>query len=429
MKKKPTKSPKKTAAKTPKQKPLSARSKALVKKGQQYFCANYKPREMVLDHGKGAKLYDLEGNDYIDLGSGIAVNGLGHQNGALLKALNKQSKKLWHTSNIFFSEPSIVLAEALVKATPFAKKVFFCNSGAEANEAAIKLVRKYAYLNHPPEKREIITFAGSFHGRTLATVTATAQPKYQEGFGPMPGGFTYVAFNDFEAIEKAITKNTCAVMVEPLQGEGGITPAAPGFLAHLRKLCDKVDALLVFDEIQCGMGRTSKLWCFAHDKVQPDVLTAAKALGGGLPIGAMLVGEKAKDVFQFGSHGSTFGGNPVVCAVAKASLDAIQSKALMKNVADRSKELFAGLHAINKEFGCFKELRGRGLMVGAELVEKYHGKAGDISEACRLQGVLVLQAGPNVLRLLPPLTITSAEVKAGLKRMHTAMQEFYKLNS
>ena len=403
--------------------PLSKESIALIKKGQKYFCKNYKPREMILEHGRGAKLFDREGNDYIDLGSGIAVNGLGHQNRDLLKAAEKQLHKLWHTSNVFFSEPSILLAEMLVKSS-FAKRVFFCNSGAEANEAAIKLVRKYAHLHLAPDQREIITFTGSFHGRTLATVTATAQPKYQEGFEPLPGGFTYVAFNDFKAIEKAVSKKTCAIMVEPLQGEGGITPAADGFLAHLRKLCDKVGALLVFDEVQCGMGRTGKLWCHQHDRITPDVMTIAKALGGGLPIGAMMVGEKAEEVFQFGSHGSTFGGNPVVCAVARASMQRIQSPALMKHVHAQSKLLRDGLAHINDSLHLFKEVRGRGLMIGAELLPAYHGKAGDIVEFGRAHGVLVLQAGPNVLRFLPPLTITDAEIKLGLKRLAKALEQF-----
>jgi acetylornithine/N-succinyldiaminopimelate aminotransferase len=354
------------------------------------------------------------------------VCSLGHQDPDLLAALDKQSRKLWHTSNIFFTEPPILLAEALVNATPFAKKVFFSNSGAEANEAAIKLVRKYAATQgRPPEKRDIITFAGSFHGRTLATVTATAQPKYHEGFEPLPGGFRYCPkFNDEAAIDAMVNENTCAIMVEPVQGEGGIIPAKPGFLNHLRQLCDKVGALLVFDEIQCGMARTGKLFGYMHDEVQPDIMTLAKALGGGLPIGAMLVGEKACDVLQFGSHGTTFGGNPVMAAVALAALTKLQKPEIAKHAAEMGEFLKAELNAIHAELDMFAEVRGRGLMVGAELKAPYAGNANAISDVARKHGVLALVAGPNVLRFVPPLTITRDELTTGLQRLKAALVEY-----
>lgn len=403
-----------------------AMSAALIEKGKRYYVPNYKPRDMILDRGEGATLFDLEGRDYVDLGSGIAVCGLGHQDADLKQAAIDQLDKLWHTSNIFYTEPPIRLAEALVESAAFAKRVYLCNSGAEANEAAIKLVRKYAAdRGKPPEQREIITFSGSFHGRTLATVTATAQPKYHEGFEPLPGGFVYCErFNDEAAIESLVSEKTCAIMVEPVQGEGGVVPAKPGFLKYLRELCDRVGALLVVDEIQCGMGRTGLLYAHEHDEVRPDVMTLAKALGGGLPIGAMLVGEKVEHTFQFGSHGSTFGGNPVMAAVALKSLEKLRQQSLLAEVEKRSKQMMDALQRMNETHNCFTEIRGRGLMIGTELVEKWHGRAAEISEAARQEGVLVLVAGPNVCRFLPPLTISEAELSLGLHRFEAALTRF-----
>jgi acetylornithine/N-succinyldiaminopimelate aminotransferase len=406
--------------------PLSASSRELVEKGQNYYLPNYKPREMILDKGKGARIWDADGNEFIDLGGGIAVCSLGHADPDLIKALTDQAQKLWHTSNIFFTEPPVRLAEELVEASGFAKRVYFCNSGTEANEAAIKLVRKYAANNgRPPEKREIITFTGSFHGRTLAAVTATAQPKYQEGYEPLPGGFTYLPFNDFDAVENAVSDKTCAILVEPIQGEGGIVPAHPCFLAHLRKLCDKHNALLVLDEIQCGMARTGHMFAYMdYEDIKPDVVTLAKALGCGIPIGAMLVGEKAENTLQFGSHGSTFGGNPIMCNVALTALRKLQTPAISQNVQKQSQALFSTLRDMGSELGLFEEVRGKGLMIGAVLKEPWHGKAGDITEICRQHGVLVLVAGPNVLRFLPPLNITDEELHIGMERVKTALKAY-----
>ena len=401
----------------------SPTTKSLITKGKKYYTEAYKPREVVIARGQGSKVWDTDGKDYIDFGAGIAVTALGHHNKDLVKALTDQAAKIWHTSNVFYTEPPVQLAEELVTASKFAKRVFFCNSGTEANEAAIKLARKYAAdKGRPPEAREIITFTGSFHGRTLAAVTATAQPKYQAGFEPLPGGFTYVKFNDFDAIAKAITGNTCAVMLEVVQGEGGITPVAPGFLKHVQDLCHKHDALLMLDQVQCGMGRTGHLFShFAEKGVKPDVVTLAKALGGGIPIGAMLMGAKVEHTFQFGNHGSTFGGNPLACAVARVVLKKLQSAELQKNVTERSKQLVAALKAINKKHKLFTEVRGRGLMIGAELIPELHGKAGDIGDLARAYGVLILQAGPNVLRFLPALTINEKEMTEGLKRLERAL--------
>jgi acetylornithine/N-succinyldiaminopimelate aminotransferase len=417
---------KKTKAAAPLRRKQTAATKSLLTKGRKYYTAAYKPRDIILAKGVGAMVWDLDGNDYVDLGAGIAVVGLGNNNKDLLNALTSQAKKLWHTSNIFFTEPPILLAEELVKASKFAKRVFFTNSGGEANEAAIKLARKYAAdKGRPPERREIITFTGSFHGRTMATVTATAQPKYHHGFEPLPPGFKYCKFNDFDAITQMVNENTCAVMLEAVQGEGGITPAAPGFIKHVQDLCQKYDALLILDEVQCGMGRTGKLFGYQHDAgIKPDVVTLAKALGGGIPIGAALIGPRVEETFQFGSHGSTFGGNPLSCAVARVALKKLQTAALQKNVRDRSKQLTTALKDMNKRYGIFAEIRGRGLMIGAELTSQWNGKAGEITDVARANGVLVLQAGPSVLRFVPALTITEKEMREGIKRLDRAIETY-----
>ncbi|MEI7669147.1 MAG: aspartate aminotransferase family protein [Pseudomonadota bacterium] len=409
-------------------KPPSKKTLELVAKGKKYYMPNYKPRETIIDHGKGARIWDIDGNEYIDFGSGIAVNGLGHSDPDLIAALVKQANKIWHTSNVFYTEPHILLAEALVKASGFAQNAFFCNSGAEANEAAIKLARKYAAdKGKPPEKREIVTFTGSFHGRTLATVTATAQPKYHAGFEPLPQGFVYSAFNDAKALEELVSDKTCAIMLEVVQGEGGITPAKSAFLKTTRKLCDKHDLLLILDEVQCGMSRTGKFFAFQHEEgLVPDVVTVAKGLGGGFPIGGMLVGKKAANTLQFGSHGSTFGGNPMATAVGLAVLKKLQTKSLIKNVVERGDELRTALENIKKELKLFKEVRGKGLMLGAELIDKYKGKSGDITEIARHNGLLILQAGADVLRIMPPLTVTKSEMREGIKRLNISLQEYLK---
>jgi acetylornithine/N-succinyldiaminopimelate aminotransferase len=408
------------------QTPLGSLSAALIDKARNFYTLNYKPREMILDRGCGAVIYDLDGNDYIDLGAGIAVTSLGHCHPKLIKALKKQSKKLWHTSNVFYTEPPIHLAEKLVALSGFARRVYLCNSGTEANEAAIKLVRKYAAdRGRDPSQREIISFAGSFHGRTLAAVTATAQPKYHQGFEPLPPGFVYCGkFNDEAAISALVNDKTCAIFVEPVQGEGGVVPAKHGFLQHLRMLCEKVGALLVVDEIQAGMARTGTMFAHAQDAVTPDVVTLAKALGCGLPIGAMLVGEKAAETFQFGSHGSTFGGNPVMAAVALEAITILSSPQITKNVKERNIQLLESLAGMNAEFDLFSDLRGRGLMVGAELKTAYKGQANAIADLARKEGVLVLIAGPDVLRFLPPLNITQRELQKGLLRLRNAIMKF-----
>ncbi|MEN1926592.1 acetylornithine transaminase [Luteimonas qiangzhengi] len=388
-----------------------------------YYLPVYRQREVVLERGQGARLWDTTGRDYIDLAAGIAVCSLGHGDPDLLAALTEQAGKLWHTSNVFHSEPPLRLAQELVEASRFASRVFLCNSGAEANEAAIKLVRKWAAAEgRPPERRVILTFRGGFHGRTMATVTATAQPAYQAGFEPLPGGFRYVDFNDLVQVEIAMAAgDVAAVLVEPVQGEGGVTPAAPGFLRGLRELCDHHRALLVLDEIQCGMGRTGTLFAHWHDQIVPDVVTLAKALGGGFPVGAMLAGPKVAEAMQFGAHGSTFGGNPLAAAVARVALRKLASREVASNVSRQSAALRKGLEAINAELGLFSQVRGRGLMLGAQLTPAHAGRAGEILDLAAANGLLLLQAGPDVLRLVPALTINDGEVAEGLARLRQAL--------
>ncbi len=394
--------------------------------GRDYYLPVYRPRELILERGQGARVWDSEGRDYVDFGAGIAVCSLGHCDHDLIAALTAQANTLWHTSNVFYSEPPLRLAEELVIASRFAERAFLCNSGAEANEAAIKLVRKWASAQgRPTDKRVIVTFRGSFHGRTLATVTATAQPKYQEGYEPLPGGFRYVDFNDLDALAAAmVTGDVAAVMLEPVQGEGGVMPAAPGFLAGVRALCDAHDALLVLDEIQCGMGRSGTLFAHWQDDVTPDIVTLAKALGGGFPIGAMLAGRKVAQVMQFGAHGTTFGGNPLAASVARVALRKLGSNDIAVNVARQSQALRVGVAEIDASLGLFDHMRGRGLMLGALLKPAFAGRASEILDHAATHGLLMLQAGPDVLRFVPPLNISDEEVADGLARLRVALEAF-----
>ena len=403
--------------------PQTPKTRELVATGQRRYVPNYVPKEMILDRGEGARAWDLDGNEYVDLGAGISVTSLGHGDPELAEALAAQAGRLWHVSNLYFAEPVVRLAEELCEAS-FADRVFFCNSGAEANEAAIKLARKHASLRHGPEKREIVTFHGGFHGRTLATVTATAQPPYQEGFEPLPGGFRYCAYNDVAALDEAVGDHTCAVLVEPIQGEGGVVPAEGGFLAAVAERCRTHDALLMFDEIQSGLARTGRLFAYQWEEgLVPDVVTLAKALGGGLPIGAMLVGPRAAETFQPGSHGSTFGGNPIAAAVARVVLRRMRSAELLANVERQGGRLRKRLVALHNRLGIIAEVRGRGLMLGAVLRDEWAGRAGELVETCRRHGVLVLQAGSDVLRFLPPLNITDEELDDGMDRLEAALAD------
>lgn len=405
---------------------MSEASDALFSLSERYYVPVYRPRHIVLDHGHGSRVWDTDGRDYVDFGAGIAVNALGHAHPKLLDALQSQAKKLWHTSNVFVTEPPMQLAQSLVESSRFAERVFLCNSGAEANEAAIKLARRHAASRRiEPARRSVLTFSGSFHGRTLATVTATAQPKYHEGFEPLPTGFRYAAFNDIDGMHAAMdVGDVCAVLVEPVQGEGGVTPATPQFLQALREACDRHGALLMFDEIQCGMGRTGHLFAWHGFDVKPDVVTLAKALGSGFPIGAMLVGGAAAQALQFGMHGTTFGGNPLAAAVANAAMAEIQSDLVRENVTRQASTIRAALLQLDDDLSLFTEVRGRGLMIGAQLRDAHAGRAGDILDHCIAHGLLLLQAGPDVLRFVPALNITDAEIDDGLQRLRAAVGDY-----
>jgi acetylornithine/N-succinyldiaminopimelate aminotransferase len=375
---------------------------------------------MIPVRGEGSRLWDQQGREYVDLAGGIAVNVLGHAHPELVEALTDQAGKLWHVSNVLTNEPALRLASKLVAAT-FADKVFFANSGAEANEAAFKLARRWAHETVGPDKHEIIACTNSFHGRTLFTVSVGGQPKYSQGFGPALEGIGHVPYNDLAALEQRISDRTCAVVIEPIQGEGGVIPAAPGYLQAARELCDRHGALLIFDEVQCGMGRTGKLYAYMHSGVTPDILTSAKSLGGGFPIAAMLTTNAIAAHFAVGTHGSTYGGNPLGCAVAERVLDIVNTEKVLTGVQIRSKLLVEGIMTIAQEFPVFSQVRGSGLLLGAVLAEAGRGQARQIQEAAQQAGLLVLQAGPDVIRIAPSLVISEADIAEAMQRLRQAL--------
>jgi acetylornithine/N-succinyldiaminopimelate aminotransferase len=384
---------------------------------------NYAPAKMIPVKGEGSRVWDQDGKEYIDFAGGIAVSALGHTHPALVAALTEQAQKIWHLSNVLTNEPALRLANLLVAHT-FADKVFFANSGAEVNEAAFKLARKYAYDKVGAEKNEIISFYNSFHGRTLFTVSVGGQPKYTEGYAPVPGGIKHATFNDLASAEALFSEKTCAVVVEPIQGEGGVIAGDPEFLKGLRRLCDQHDALLVFDEIQSGVGRSGALYAYMQAGVVPDILTSAKSLGGGFPIGAMLTTAKIAESFGVGSHGSTYGGNPLACRVAEALLEELFNSKVMDNVPTKSARIKQGLAAINERYGLFKEIRGAGLLIGAEMAEPYRGRASEIVAQAAQLGLMILVAGPNVLRFAPSLIISDKDIDEGLVLLDRAVQQF-----
>lgn len=381
---------------------------------------NYAPVDMIPVRGLGSRLWDQQGREYIDLAGGIAVNALGHAHPEMIAALTEQAAKLWHVSNIMTNEPALRLASKLIDAT-FANKVFFANSGAEANEAAFKLARRWAHEVAGAQKNQIIACTNSFHGRTLFTVSVGGQPKYSQGFGPALEGISHVPYNDLAALEAQMSARTCAVVVEPIQGEGGVIPAAMGYLQAVRELCDKYDALLIFDEVQSGMGRTGKLYAYMHSGVQPDILTSAKSLGGGFPIAAMLTSNKVASHFSVGTHGSTYGGNPLGCAVAERVLDIVNTPEVLEGVERRHQLLVEGLLAIAEVYPVFSRVRGSGLLLGAVLSEAWKGQARQIQEAAQHEGLLVLQAGPDVIRLAPSLIIPEEDIREALQRLSKAL--------
>ncbi|MEL5452745.1 aspartate aminotransferase family protein [Serratia bockelmannii] len=382
----------------------------------------YAPAQFVPVRGKGSRVWDQQGKEYIDFSGGIAVTALGHCHPALVEALKRQGETLWHTSNVFTNEPALRLASKLIDAT-FADRVFFANSGAEANEAAFKLARHYAITRHSPYKTKIIAFYNAFHGRTLFTVSVGGQVKYSDGFGPKPADIVHVPFNDLAAVKAVMDDHTCAVVMEPIQGEGGITPVDADFLKGVRKLCDQHQALLVFDEVQSGMGRSGKLFAYMHYGVTPDILTTAKALGGGFPVSAMLTTEEIASVMQVGTHGTTYGGNPLACAVAEAALDVINTPEVLSGIEQRHALYVQALQDIGDKYGIFTAIRGMGLLIGAELTPHYHGRARDFLTAAAARGLMILNAGPNVIRFAPSLVVEPQDIEAGMALFELAVQD------
>ena len=386
----------------------------------QYLVPNYAPAAFVPVRGLGSRVWDQGGRELIDFAGGIAVNALGHCHPALVQALTEQANTLWHISNVFTNEPTLRLAHKLVDAT-FAERVFFCNSGAEANEAAFKLARRVAHDRFGPEKCEIIAAINSFHGRTLFTVSVGGQPKYSDGFGPKIEGITHVPYNDLEALKAAISDKTCAVVLEPIQGEGGVLPADKAYLEGARALCDQHNALLVFDEVQSGMGRSGELFAYMHYGVTPDILSSAKSLGGGFPIGAMLTTTDLAKHLAVGTHGTTYGGNPLACAVAEAVLDIVNTPEVLAGVKAKSAEFRQRLQAIGERYGIFTQVRGLGLLLGCVLSEAWKGKAKTVLDAAAAEGLLVLQASPDVVRFAPSLVVEEADIVEGLQRFERAV--------
>jgi predicted acetylornithine/succinylornithine family transaminase len=380
-------------------------SQTLMTLSEKYIANTYARYPVLLVRGKGTRVWDLEGEEYLDFVSGLAVCNLGHCHPRVVKAIQEQAEKLIHVSNFYYIEPQIQLAFLLCKHS-FADKVFFCNSGAEANEGAFKLARKCAKEKIGKERYEIITMERSFHGRTLATLTATAQEKFHKGYEPLMPGFKYVPFNDIKALRNAIDSKTCAVMLEPIQGEGGVNCPSEGYLKSLREICDETGLLLIYDEVQVGMGRTGKLFAYEHDGIEPDMLTLAKSLAGGVPIGALLIKNGIADSFKPGDHASTFGGNPLATAAGVAAFTAILDEGMLENCQKMGVYFLFQLEEIKKKFAFVKEVRGKGLILGMEL--KIEGSP--IVREMLKKKILINCTMGNVLRFLPPLIVTKDEI-------------------
>ena len=381
---------------------------------------NYAPSAVIPVKGQGSRVWDQNDNEFIDFAGGIAVNCLGHCHPALVNALKEQGEKIWHLSNVWTNEPALRLAKKLTDTT-FADKVYFANSGAEANEAALKLARRFALDTHGEQKSKIIAFNKGFHGRTFFTVTVGGQAAYSDGFGPKPGDVKHCDYNDLSTFAELIDDNTCAVMMEPLQGEGGIICPNAEFIQGVRELCDKHNALLIFDEVQTGVGRTGSLYAYQSLGVTPDILTTAKALGGGFPIGAMITTAEIAKHLKIGTHGSTYGGNPLACAVAEAAFDTVNQQSVLDEVLVKETIFRKGLNAINEKYNVFSEVRGKGLLIGAVLNKEYKGRARDFLMASSDNGLMVLVAGADVVRFTPSLVIPNEDIEEGLSRFEKAV--------
>jgi len=377
----------------------------------------YRRFPVVLVKGSGARVWDINGKEYLDFVAGIAVCSLGHSHPGVIAAVKEQVDTLTHVSNLYYTEPQTQLAKMLVDHS-FADKVFFCNSGAEANEAAIKLARKYAHEKMGPDKFELITMKDSFHGRTMATITATGQEKFQFGFTPLLAGFHYVPFNDLKSLESAISDKTCGVMLEPIQGEGGVNIPDDHYLACLREICDRHGILLMLDEVQTGMGRTGKLFAYEHSGIKPDIMTLAKALGNGLPVGAMLATDKIAQAFVPGNHASTFGGNPLAMAASNAVMKTILNEGILDHCSKVGEYFLSELKKLQKKNKIIQEVRGKGLMLAAKL----DVEASDIVNACMKKGLLINSTGGKTLRFVPPLIITTQDVDQAIQVLDEVME-------
>jgi predicted acetylornithine/succinylornithine family transaminase len=389
----------------------------LIACSKKYIMGTYNRIPVVLVKGKGVKVWDSNGKEYLDFVAGIAVCNLGHSHSKVVEAIRRQSEILTHVSNLYYIEPQIQFAELLVKSA-FESQVFFCNSGAEANEAAIKLARRYAHQNMDG-KYELITMENSFHGRTMATITATGQTKFQIGFDPLLSGFRYVPYNNIEALKRAISEKTCGVLLEPIQGEGGIKIPEPDYLQEVRKICDDHGILMILDEVQVGMGRTGKLFAYQHHGIEPDIMTLAKALGNGYPIGAMLAKKEVASVFVPGTHASTFGGNPLGMAAGLATLNTMFEDGVLENCSRMGEYFIQKLEKLKSKYPVIKEVRGKGLMIGVEL--EIEGQ--DIVNKCRDKGLLINCTSGTVLRFVPPLIVSEPEIDECVKILDEVIKE------
>jgi len=390
----------------------------LIALSEKTIMGTYRRFPVVLTRGEGVRVWDSNGKEYLDFVAGIAVCSLGHSHPAVVDSIKRQAETLMHVSNLYHIEPQIAFASQLVE-NSFADKVFFCNSGAEANEGAIKLARKYASEHMAPQCRELITMKDSFHGRTLATISATGQKKIQVGFDPLPEGFKYVPFNDLAALEDAVTDQTCGVLLEPIQGEGGIRIPADDYLREVRALCDEKGILMILDEVQVGMGRTGRLFAYEHDEVKPDIMTLAKALGNGFPLGALLATDRVASAFVPGSHGSTFGGNPLAMAAGLAVLDTLLTRGVLENCRRVGSYFLECLKKLQEKYPFIREVRGKGLILGMELTIA----GADLVRSCMEKGLLINCTNENVLRFVPPLIITEADIDRAVEILDRAMGE------
>lgn len=393
-------------------------NRSIIKMGQEYVMNTYLRQEFALARGQGSYVWDADGLKYLDMVAGIAVNNIGHCHPKVVQAIREQAGLLLHCSNLYWIEPQVKLAKILVE-NSCADRVFFCNSGAEANEAAIKLARKRSFNKYGPGRAEIICTLNSFHGRTLTALTATGQEKYQQGFEPLTPGFKYVPYNDLKALKEAVTSQTCAVLLEPLQGEGGVNVPDASYLEGIRKLCDEFDLLYMLDEVQTGLGRTGKLFAYQHYDFKPDVITLAKGLGGGVPIGACLARGEAAEVFKPGEHAATFGGNPLSTAAAIATMSVIIDEGLPEQAAEKGEYIKARVNEMMDDIPIIEGVRGQGLLIG--IILKIEGKP--VQDKCLNAGLIINVVQNNVLRLVPPLNISYEDINRGLAILKKALED------